>query len=116
MSPDRIDHLLRIYSEEPGSEFYRERIIEARFRFGFRLFVNGAAMALLFYTHHQWIAALPFFTLSFGWDVHRLYVRIFSGREPLDGPRSPWMPLIMALAKIGPLWLSMAIILWFWGW
>lgn len=116
MVADMLDQLLQVHEEEPGGEFYRQMIFKARLRFAARVLVIGAAIALLFHIHHVWLAILPFLALSCGWDVYRVYIRIFDGREAIDAPRPPWLPLQMALAKTSPLWLALAIILWLGGW
>jgi hypothetical protein len=48
--------------------------------------------------------------------IHRPHVRYFTGRSDGGGNPSPWLPLQMALAKLGSIWLMVAIILWIAGW
>ena len=102
--------------EARADGFAEELVVHSRFRLVFRLAVNGAAIGLLFFRHHQLLAALPMLALLLGWDIHRLHVKALRGQW--DGPQanSPWLPIQMALAKTGLLWLVLAIVLWFGGW
>lgn len=102
--------------DSTAETFADELIAHSRFRWGFRLVVNAVAIGILFSHGHKLLAGLPMAALWWGWDIHRLHVRVLRGREEELGSRSRWLPFQMAYAKTGPIWLGVALALWFSRW